>query len=66
MADRFLIDRLSGAAVMRLHHPSRENIALEHDAPWEGSGTGYHTIFQEGRLYRMYYKAWHLDTYGKT
>jgi len=66
MADRYLIERLTGAAVQRLHHPTRENIALEHDAPWEGSGTGYHTVFQDGRLYRMYYKAWHLDTYGKT
>ncbi|MBL8178328.1 MAG: hypothetical protein JNK48_26870, partial [Bryobacterales bacterium] len=66
MADRFLVERLSGAATHRLHHPTRENIALEHDAPWEGSGTGYHTVFQDGRLYRMYYKAWHLDPYGKT
>ncbi len=66
LADRFLIERLSGGAVQRLHHPVRENIALEHDAPWEGSGTGYHTVFQDGRIYRMYYKAWHLDTYGKT
>jgi len=32
-----------------------------HDAPWEGSGSGYHSVFQDGDRYRMYYKAWHLD-----
>jgi hypothetical protein len=29
-----------------------------HDAPWEGAGSGYHTVFQDGDRYRMYYKAW--------
>lgn len=29
-----------------------------HDASWEGSGSGYHTVFQDDDLYRMYYKAW--------
>ena len=37
-----------------------------HDAPWEGSGSGYHSIFRDGKLYRMYYKAWQLTvTPGK-
>ncbi|MBN1290515.1 MAG: hypothetical protein JXB48_01655, partial [Candidatus Latescibacteria bacterium] len=35
-------------------------IVMVHDAPWEGSGTGYHTVFRDGDLYRMYYKAWQL------
>lgn len=59
--DRHLIDRLSGSATLRLHHPQPREIALVHDAPWEGTGSGYHSIFQDGGLYRMYYKAYHID-----
>ena len=64
--DDFLIDRLSGKAELRLHHPEPREVAIVHDAPWEGSGSGYHSIFKEGNLYRMYYKAWQLEvTKGK-
>lgn len=59
--DRFLIDRLGGGAEQRLHHPVPREIALVHDAPWEGTGSGYHSVFRDGDLYRMYYKAWHLE-----
>ncbi len=58
--DRYLIDRMSGGAERRLHHPVPQQIVLEHDAPWEGTGSGYHSVFQDGDVYRMYYKAWHL------
>lgn len=56
-----LIDSLEGDASLRLHHPVPREIAIEHDAPWEGTGCGYHSIFRDGDLYRMYYKSWHLD-----
>jgi hypothetical protein len=59
--DDYLIEELSGEAERRLQHPTPQEIALVHDAPWEGSGSGYHSIFQDGARYRMYYKAWHLD-----
>ena len=59
--DDHLIERITGGAALRLHHPEPREIVLVHDAPWEGSGSGYHSIFQDGHLYRMYYKAWHLD-----
>jgi hypothetical protein len=59
--DGFLVDHLKGKAQLRLHHPEPREIALVHDAPWEGSGSGYHSIFQDGHNYRMYYKAWHLE-----
>jgi len=59
--DRYLLDRLAGSAALRLHHPQPREIVLIHDAPWEGSGSGYHSVFQDGNLYRMYYKAYHLD-----
>jgi hypothetical protein len=59
--DDFLIDRLGGEAGRRLHHPQPQEIALVHDAPWEGTGSGYHSVFQDGPLYRLYYKAWNLE-----
>jgi hypothetical protein len=55
--DDVLIDQLSGGAERRLHHPEPHEIALVHDAPWEGGGTGYHSVFQDGDRYRMFYKA---------
>lgn len=62
--DDYLIGSLAGKAELRLHHPVAREIAIKHDAPWEGSGSGYHSVFRDGPLYRMYYKAWHLDVSG--
>jgi len=59
--DDFVIGKLAGKAELRLHHPEPREIALVHDAPWEGSGTTYHSVFQDGGLYRMYYKAEDFD-----
>jgi len=61
--DDTLIQSMSNAQRV-LHHPTPQEIALVHDAPWEGSGSGYHSVFRDGDLYRMYYKAWHLDVTG--
>ncbi len=55
-----LIDDIDHAE-LRLHHPVPREVALVHDAPWEGTGSGYHSVFRDGDRYRMYYKAWHLD-----
>jgi hypothetical protein len=59
--DDHLISELKGQAMQRLHHPQPQEIAIIHDAPWEGSGSGYHSVFKDGDLYRMYYKAWQLE-----
>lgn len=56
--DSFLIDRLNGDIQLRMHHPIPREIVMVHDAPWEGSGSGYHSVFKDGDKYRMYYKAW--------
>ena len=57
MVDDFLIERRSGDAQLRMHHPVPREIALVHDAPWEGNGCGYHTVFRDGERYRMYYRG---------
>ncbi len=56
--DDALIERLHGKAELRLHPPVPREVVIVHDAPWEGAGSGYHSLFQDGNLYRMYYKAW--------
>ncbi len=59
--DDFLVEALTGEAQLRLHHPTPREVAIVHDAPWEGSSSGYHTVFQDGDLYRMYHRGSHLD-----
>ena len=34
--DEFMIDKLSGKAELRLHHPELHDVAIVHDEPWEG------------------------------
>ena len=60
LIDQHVIDRLEGAAQLRLHHPVRRELAVVHDAPWEGNGGNYHTVFQDDGIYRMYYHAWQI------
>jgi len=63
-ADRHIVEALEGDIVLRLHRPTAREIVVEHDAPWEGSASGYHSIFHDGEKYRMYYKAMQVDFVG--
>lgn len=63
--DDYLIDRLIGGATLQLHHPEPKEVVVTHDAPWEGNGCGYHSIFQDGDTYKMYYKAWQHEHASK-
>ena len=58
--DNYMIDHFTGKAELRLHHPEPKEIVIVHDDPWEGNGSGYHSIFRDGDKYKMYYKAWQL------
>ena len=56
----FVDDRLIESlrdAHRQLHHPVPREIAIVHDAPWEGAGSGYHSVIRDGDLYRMYYRG---------
>ncbi|MCK4291824.1 MAG: hypothetical protein KAY65_01400 [Planctomycetes bacterium] len=64
LVDEHLIERMKGEVELRLHSPTAQEIVLVHDRPWEGNTSGYHTIFRDGDLYRMYYRGWDHD--GKT
>jgi hypothetical protein len=39
-------------------------IAIEHYAPWEGPGSGYHSVVEDGGRYRMYYRGGQLALEG--
>jgi hypothetical protein len=54
--DDFLVASLEGLRRV-WHRPVPREVAIEHDAPWEGTGTGYHSVLEDGGRYRMYYRA---------
>jgi len=55
--DRALVQRLTGRAELRLHAPTRREVAIKYDQPWEGNASGYTTVFQDGDIYRMVYRG---------
>lgn len=64
MVGRHLVESFTGDARLELHHPTIQDIALNHDAAWEGSGSNFHTVFRDGDLYRMYYRGAQFTTTG--
>ena len=59
--DDTLIDEITGEAELYLHKPVPKEVVLVTDEPWEGNTSAYYTIFQDGPLYRMYYRGSHFD-----
>jgi hypothetical protein len=57
MIDDHLIDKMTGGARLVLHKPTRREVAIKYDQPWEGNASGYPTVFQDGDIYRMYYRG---------
>lgn len=62
--DDHLIAELHNAQ-LELQTPCAREVVMVHDAPWEGNTCTYHTVFQDGELYRMYYRGGHVDETGK-
>ena len=58
--DNFLIERMNGVN-LTLQRPTCHEVVIVHDKPWEGNSCGYHTIFEDGNIYRMYYRGWNHD-----
>ena len=54
--DDHLIESLTDARRV-LHQPTPREIAIRNDAPWEGAGSGYHSVIRDGGFYRMYYRG---------
>jgi hypothetical protein len=58
--DDTLIEALTGGARRQLQHPQPRELVLHFDEPWEGTGCGYASVFKDGDLYRLYYKAFSI------
>jgi len=56
--DGYLIESMTNIR-QGLQRPTPREVALIHDQPWEGNTCGYHTVFQDGEIYRMYYRGSH-------
>ncbi len=59
LVDTFLIERLTGQAKLQLHRPVRREIVFRTDAPWEGNGSAYQSLVQDGTTLRLYYRGGH-------
>ena len=55
--DEVLIESITGDARQVLHHPTPREVVLVCGQPWEGNGLNYVTVFQDGDLYKMYYRG---------
>ncbi len=55
--DQFLIKKVVGQAELKLHQPTQREIAIVFNEPWEGNSSGYPTVFQDGKIFRMYYRG---------
>jgi len=62
LVDNYLIDWTKGQIELRLHSPTMQDVVIVYDRPWEGNTCGYHTIFRDGELCRMYYRGWNHDS----
>ncbi len=63
--DGHLIETLTGGVRQHLHKPESREVVFVTDAPWEGNTSAYYTIFRDGDLFRMYYRASHWNTGSK-
>lgn len=59
--DDYLLESMTGDIHFDMHHPVEREIVLVHDQPWEGNTCSYHSIFKDGDIYRMYYRASHIS-----
>src|SRR6476620_6371878 len=56
--DDWLMDSSSTRGVtLQLQSPTRREVVLTTDKPWEGRFSAYFTVFQDGPLFRMYYRG---------
>jgi hypothetical protein len=59
--DDYLIEKLTGDVRLQVQRPEPAEVVLTADQPWEGNTSAYFTLFQDGDVYRMYYRGAHFD-----
>jgi len=55
--DNTIVEQLAGDAQRVFHRPVAREVVIKFDEPWEGETSGTVTVFQDGDLYRMYYRG---------
>lgn len=55
--DDLMVDRFEGEVRRVFHQPVPRKIVMTLDQPWEGNTCNFVTVFQDGNLYRMYYRG---------
>ena len=50
--DDYVIESMDGVR-LRLQTPQPAGIVMNHDKRWEGTTSAFHTVFQDGDLFRM-------------
>ncbi len=63
--DRHMVGEITGDARLQQHRPEPQEVVLVTGEPWEGNTSAYYTIFQDGDLYRMYYRGSNWDVAAK-
>lgn len=58
--DDGLVEKTAGTEFV-LHPPAAKEVAIVFDRPWEGNTSGYVTVFQDGGMFRMYYRGSNYD-----
>lgn len=53
--DDYLIDTEKTTASFLLHSPTRKELVMEFNMPWEGDGSTSQCMFRDGDIYRLYY-----------
>lgn len=64
LVDDYLIASMSGGVSLKLHTPVRREVVLHTGRPWEGNASAFCSVFQDGALYRMYYRGIHYRHSG--
>lgn len=57
--DRHLIASMSDGVALKVQRPEPKEVVLTTGEPWEGNTSAYYSLFQDGDLYRMYYRGSH-------
>ncbi len=64
LVDDFLIGTHTGVK-WQGHQPEAREVVLTCDKLWEGNTSAYYTFFQDGDIYRAYYRGSHFDEVTK-
>ena len=60
LVDQHLIEQMDGVQ-LTLHRPVRREVVFRSDAAWEGNGSAYQSVFQDGDRIRLYCLPGHLS-----